>query len=147
MSLSEYELPPAFSRSDSFRHSKCPSKQFGCQCNLISGVECFPLLRAVLDRCAGSFLGYVFALVCRVLVSASAVLPESSCSRLVLLMQCLDCFAFIFVCCVEIVFPNLNRVSWGGVREMPLACYADSAVVDDAPRTQFSSGEYFMHIS
>ena len=96
--------------------------QYGCHCHPMTSLKRLPLLHAVLDRTAGSFIGQVFALICQIMVSLSSILlPTTIVQRLMTVLECFDCIGFFLVCCNEVLLPSLNTLIWGCTGCMPPA--------------------------
>ena len=110
-----------------------------CQSCSLGKLGRLPLLDLVLDRLHGTFLGYVSVLCCRVVVSASALMPDNIYSRSFALLESLDCIAFLLVCCIEIAFPSLSLLIWGEVMRMPPKC-CEHVATFVMPRVRISFG-------
>ena len=114
--------------------SCAPLPQYGCHCHPTTSLERLPLLHAVLDRTAGSFVGQVFALICQIMVSLSSILlPATFIQRLMTVLECFDCIGFFLICCVEVLLPSLNTLIWGCNGCMSPAC-CDGASAALRPR-------------
>ena len=128
-----------FGPQSTFLSSATPP-QYGCHCHPMGSLEKLPLLHAVLDRTAGSFIGRVFTLVYQIAIALSVILlPMAILEGMVTILECIDCIGFLLVCCVEVLLPSLNRLFWGEVGHMPPAC-CDRSSAAFAPRS-FSSGK------
>ena len=80
----------------------------------MTSLERPPLLHAVLDRTAGSFVGQVFILIYQIIVSLSSILlPATVVQRLMAVLERFDCIGFFLVCCIEVLLPSLNTLIWG----------------------------------
>lgn len=97
--------------------------QYGCHCHPMGSLEKLPLMHAILDRTANKFFGRFLTVLSQIVISLStSLLPQWILEKLTVVLECLDCIGFLLVCCVEVLFPSLNRLIWGRVGERPSAC-------------------------
>lgn len=109
-------------------------------CHPVGILERLPLLRAVLDRAAGSFIGRAFTFQCQIAISLAAILlPTIILQKAVTILECIDCIGFLLICCIEVLLPSWNRLIWGDVGHIPQAC-CDKPKATIAPRRRSSSG-------
>lgn len=120
--------------------SSASPPEHGCHCHPMGNLERLPLLHAVLDRAAGSFIGRAFALLCQIAVSLSAILlPTIILQKAVTIFECIDCIGFLLICCIEVLLPSFNRLIWGDVGHIPQIC-CDRSRATIAPRRRSSFG-------
>lgn len=103
--------------------SSAPPSYYGCRCFPMGDLERLPLLHAILDRTARSFVGRVLRLVFQIAISLSVILlPTAILQILVTTLECIDRIGFLLVCCVEVYLPSLNGLCWGDIQYIPPAC-------------------------
>lgn len=118
----------------------------GCHCHPVGNLERLPLLHAVLDRAAGSFIGRAFTPLCKIAISLSVILlPTIILQKAVTILECIDCIGFLLVCCIEVLLPSLNRLIWADAGHIPQACRNRSRATI-APRRRSSSGMLTIYV-
>jgi hypothetical protein len=117
-----------------------------CLCHPMGNLERLPLLHAVLDRAAGSFIGRAFTLIFQIAISLSVILlPTIILQKTVTILECIDCIGFLLICCIEVILPSLNRLIWGDVGHIPQAC-CDRSRAMIAPRRRSSFGMVMVYV-
>ena len=115
--------------------------QYGCHCHPMGNIERLPLLHAILDRTAGSFVGHVLTLDCQILISLSAILLPTALLRCIIpILECIDCMGFLIVCCIEVLLPSLNRLIWGDMGPLPAECPNPPTTRRVRPQRSYGSG-------
>lgn len=131
-------------RTTSLLRSSPPEQE--CHCHPVGNLERLPLLRAVLDRAAGSLIGRAFTLQCQIAISLAAILlPTIILQKAVTILECIDCIGFLLICCIEVLLPSWNRLIWGDAGHIPQAC-CDRSRATIAPQRRSSSGMLMVQI-